>query len=97
MDLIKFQAYHNIYLVTWGAGGGAGTGNGKQFHMSHYSELMKSLTPIIQAQKEFRCFGLILSHGNRQTSLLPLPLSWYFPKSSNQILEKDIKKRIKEN
>lgn len=47
MDLIKFQAYQNIYLVTWGAGGGAGTDNGKWFHMSHYSELMKSLMPII--------------------------------------------------
>lgn len=49
MDLIKFQAYHNIYLVTWGAGGGPGTGNGKWFHMSHYSELMKSLMPTIWA------------------------------------------------
>lgn len=47
MDLIKFQAYHSIYLVTWGAGRGAGTGNGKWFHTAHYSELMKNLISII--------------------------------------------------
>lgn len=47
MDLIKFQAYHNICLVTWGAGRGAGTDNGKWFHMSQYSEFVKSPMPII--------------------------------------------------
>jgi len=47
MDLIKFQAYHNIYLVTSGAGGEAGTDNGKTFNMSRYLELMKSLMPIV--------------------------------------------------
>lgn len=92
MDLIKFQAYHNIYLVTQGASRGAGTDNEKWFLMSHYSELMKSPMPIIQAQEGFCCLGLTSSHRNWQTSFFPSHYSGIFLKAQSRLKKKKSKR-----